>query len=178
MTTQEILQSLYDAVIDKLYSDLKYFNEIFAAEEETLNNLAEEFNLDVADPLNLLDEEDRWHTAKVALRPVAQKCVVTMLRELIKQCERPQYIAFSKERMSHIWNNNAFNWETFPRSVGLNMDEARFAVDAAARVLQETNLFRSPAVLTMSGMKYEIRHDVDGLRVQKTDLQQGSVQTP
>ncbi len=167
MSTQKILVQLYESVIVKLELALIDFDIVFKKEKEVLMRFADELKLDVPDPES---PEDRDHTARIALMPVVQKCVVAILRELINICKRyrePQIEIPAQRLFDPICARDAFDWETFPQSVGLEKDQAEFAVRTTAEVLLETNLFESPVTLTMDGEEYEICHAGDGFSIRR-----------
>lgn len=156
MRTQEILEELYIAVIDKLRTGLIDFDQIIQTEKKTLTRIAEMLEVGVEESLNQSNDEDRHHTATLALMPVAQRCVIIMLRSLLKTSKESPDKEFSEERLEYVWANYTFDWDKFPQSIGLDEEAAKFAVAMTAQTLLETNLFQTPQSLEMDGEKCQI----------------------
>jgi hypothetical protein len=164
MATQTILAQLYDAVTERLEDALIDFNKIFEMEMETLQRFADELGLGVTEFQNKF-EEDGHHTSKIALMPVVQKCVLTLLREVFKLGKRNSEINIEADRLHYICDSPAIDRETFPQSLGLSVDDAKFALHTTAQVFLETNLFQTPTTLTMDAEEYEISRSENGLYI-------------
>lgn len=166
MDTQQILDTLYDAVLEKLIVALVDFNKIFEIEKSTLELLANDLEIDLSIAKDDSVEKFEFNAKKIALMSVAESCVVTVLRAFIKIAKRHGGMYFIEgERVAYIFNEDAFDWKKFPKSLGITDDDARTAVMVTSDVFLNSSIFHSPLLLTMDGDKYEIMRHLDGFSI-------------
>ncbi len=169
MSTQEILKKLYESVVELLVDRLIDFESIFKSEEQTLANLADELQISVSDLSNTEHVEDKRDTARITLLPIAQECVVYLIRAVLRAAINSSNPQFSNERLEYIAEQYAFDWDNFPKSLGLDEERAKFAVTATLGVIKNTNLFDSTVSLSMDGTNFEITRYEDGFRIKQRD---------
>jgi hypothetical protein len=167
--SQRVLERTYSLVVSELRQLMHGLVEESNAELDTLKRLAEELNISVPST-SALDADEEETIRQVTWFPIAQECVVTLLRAMLQGVARNE-TKISREQLTQMCDD-AIDAGEFHRIVGLNRDDARLALGVAANTFLTNNLFSTPVNLLMDGYAYTLRREGDALVAQALTQQQ------
>lgn len=170
MQTQEILQKLYDAVLNKIESFFLSFAEFGQEETEALNQIASFLNLESE---NINDDEEDIYAVRTALYPVVQYSVVQVMQALVEKSSSDQ--EFSNQHLEYIIDE-ILDMENYPAEIGLTIDDSMMVVSAVKETFKETSLFNRPCRLEMDGTGYSFLRQQSKLCIIKEGLELPQVQ--
>ncbi len=160
-TTQQILEDAYTRVIAKIQETIVGVVKKSDEEVRTLQRLANLFGISTSLPPLSSDEQEL--VQRVAWYPVAQKCVVTVLRLMLGEAEKRSKGLHPKWLEKELRLREAIKLDEFARTLGLDSTIAYLALEATRAVFLKSDLFAYPVHLEMDGKTFEVFHREGGI---------------
>jgi hypothetical protein len=143
--------------------DLQRITEMSDAEMSTLRGLAEELGIAISDSSVRASEREKI-VSRVTLLPIAQECVIMMLRSIFEQ-SASGITEFREEQLRKISDEISSRPE-FSRHLGLSPEDATLALAHTTEAFLSDALFNHPTKLAVDEDTYWVRREADHLIVQ------------
>lgn len=157
METEEILTKLINRVSDKLKDAIINFNRIFDEEQNKIRQLAEKLGIKVVEKDSKTKNSITRNTEKIVLLPVAEACVLAILRQLTKLAdEQTEPIHVPPDRFRKFVLREAFYSTRFKRAIGLEDEKAKEAIEITGEFLILDKCFKSKQKISLNENTYII----------------------
>jgi hypothetical protein len=163
--TQRFLDKAYFLVASSLQEYMHQFTQSTDEELKKLRDLAREADIPISDTHVLATEREKILT-KIVWLPVAQECVVTLLRAILEKSRGGHgKIEIHPENLRDI-TNEIVSHANFSLSLGLSPEDAKVALLRAKDTIFERDLFAQPIKLAVDDNTYLVHREDDHLVVE------------